>query len=96
MVIKQEIIEVLKNFMDPELGLDLYTLGLIYGIDFSEKKQTLKITMTFTTPMCPYGPQMVGELKSRFRALGIADPEIEVVFDPPWEPSPDVREMLGV
>lgn len=96
MVIKQEILEVLKNFQDPELGLDLYTLGLIYRIEFSEKMQTLKITMTFTTPMCPYGPQMLGELKSRFRALGIADPVIEVVFDPPWEPTPEVREMLGV
>ncbi|MEK9152340.1 MAG: metal-sulfur cluster assembly factor [Patescibacteria group bacterium] len=96
MVIKQEIIEVLKNFIDPELGLDVYTLGLIYGIDFDEKKQALTIKMTFTTPMCPYGPQMLGELKSRFRALGLEKPEIEVVFDPPWEPSQTVREMLGV
>jgi metal-sulfur cluster biosynthetic enzyme len=96
MVIKQEIIETLKNFQDPELGIDIYTLGLIYGIDFDEKAQDLKITMTFTSPMCPYGPQMVGELKGRFRALGIKDPRIDVVFDPPWEPSPEVREMLGV
>jgi metal-sulfur cluster biosynthetic enzyme len=96
MVIKQEIIEVLKNFEDPELGLDLYTLGLVYGIDFDEKAQTLTLTMTFTTPMCPYGPQMLGELQSRFKALGIADPKIIVTFDPPWQPSPEVREMLGV
>lgn len=96
MVIKQEIIEVLKNFQDPELGIEIYTLGLIYDVNLDEKAQTLKVKMTFTSPMCPYGPQMVGELKGRFHALGVEDPKIEVVFDPPWEPSPEVREMLGV
>lgn len=96
MVIKKEVEEVLKNTYDPELGIDLHTLGLIYGIDFNEKTQALKITMTFTTPLCPYGPQIVGELKSKFRALGLDEVAVEVVFDPPWEPSEDVRAMLGV
>ena len=96
MVIKDEIIEVLKNTLDPELGIDLWTLGLIYDVDMNEKAQKLYIKMTFTTPLCPYGPQMVGELKSRFRALGLDDVTIDVVFDPPWEPSKEVRTMLGV
>ena len=96
MVIKEEIIEVLKNVIDPELDIDLYTLGLIYKIDFDQDKQKLRIEMTFTTPLCPYGPQMVGDIKGRFRALGLDDVEVEVVFDPPWEPSDEVREMLGV
>lgn len=95
-VIKNEIIEILKNFIDPELGIDLWTLGLIYNVDFDEKAQDLSIKMTFTTPLCPYGPQMVGELKSRFRAIGLDKVKIEVVFDPPWEPTEEVREMLGV
>jgi metal-sulfur cluster biosynthetic enzyme len=96
MVIKKEIEEVLKNTYDPELGIDLHTLGLIYDVDFDEKKQSLYVKMTFTTPMCPYGPQIVGELKSRFRALGLDDVKVDVVFDPPWEPSPEIRAMLGV
>jgi metal-sulfur cluster biosynthetic enzyme len=96
MVIKQEIEEVLKNTMDPELGIDLWTLGLIYGIDFDEKAQKLKLKMTFTTPLCPYGPQIVGDIKGRFRALGLEDVVVDVVFDPPWEPSAEVRAMLGV
>jgi metal-sulfur cluster biosynthetic enzyme len=95
MVIKEEIEEVLKNTLDPELGVDLWTLGLIYEVAFSEKQQKLAIKMTFTTPLCPYGPQMLGELKSKFRALGLDDVKIEVVFDPPWEPSAEVRAMLG-
>ncbi len=96
MVIKDEVIEVLKNTLDPELGIDLYTLGLIYDVDMDEKNQKLVIKMTFTTPLCPYGPQMVGELKSKFRALGLDDVKVDVVFDPPWEPSEEVRAMLGV
>ncbi len=96
MVIKQEVEEVLKNTYDPELGIDLVTLGLIYNIDFDEKEQKLVITMTFTTPLCPYGPQIVGEIKSRFRSLGLEDVKVDVVFDPPWEPSSEVRAMLGV
>ncbi len=96
MVIESEIQEVLKNTYDPELGIDLYTLGLIYDVDFDEKRQKLAVKMTFTTPLCPYGPQMVGELKSKFRSLGLEDVAIDVVFDPPWEPSPEVRAMLGV
>lgn len=96
MVIKKEIDEVLKNTYDPELGIDLETLGLIYDVDFDEKEQKLYIKMTFTTPLCPYGPQMIGELKGKFRALGLDDVKIDVVFDPPWEPSKEVRAMLGV
>ncbi len=96
MVIKQDIIEILKNFQDPELGLDIYTLGLIYEIDFDEKKQELKLQMTFTSPMCPFGAQMVGQLKEKFKAIGIDKTEIEIVFNPPWAPSAEVREMLGV
>ena len=96
MVIKDEIIEVLKNTLDPELGIDLYTLGLIYDIDMDEKNQKLVLKMTFTTPLCPYGPQMVGDLRGKFRALGLDDVKIDVVFDPPWTPSEEVRAMLGV
>lgn len=95
-VMKDEIIEVLKNTQDPELGIDIWTLGLIYGVNFDEKAQTAEVTMTFTTPFCPYGPQLVGEIRSRIKALGIADPKVKVVFEPPWEPSKEVREMLGV
>jgi metal-sulfur cluster biosynthetic enzyme len=96
MVIEKEVKEVLKNTYDPELGIDLDTLGLIYDVDFDEKAQKLYIKMTFTTPLCPYGPQMIGEIKGKFRALGLDDVKFDVVFDPPWEPSPEVRAMLGV
>jgi len=96
MVTKEEVIEVLKNTIDPELGLDLYTLGLIYDVDMDEENQKLAITMTFTTPLCPFGPQIVDGMKSSFRSRGLDDVKINVVFDPPWKPSAEVRAMLGV
>lgn len=96
MVSKAEIEEVVRTTYDPELDIDLKTLGLIYGIDFDESAQSLKVTMTFTTPLCPYGGEMVEELVAKFKALGLTDVQIEVVFDPPWEPPAGIREMLGV
>jgi metal-sulfur cluster biosynthetic enzyme len=98
MVTRAEVEEVLRTTYDPDLDIDLQTLGLIYGVDFDEREQRLKITMTFTTPLCPYGGDMVAELKRRFRELGMVDESVrvEVVFTPPWEPPHDIREMLGV
>ena len=96
MVLKSEIIETLKTTYDPELGIDLYTLGLIYTIDFDQKKQKLHLTMTLTSPMCPFGPQILEMLQRKFKELGLKSPKISLVFDPPWEPSVEVRQMLGV
>lgn len=93
---KEKIVDVLKHVSDPELGVDVYTLGLIYGIDLSKDEEQLHVKMTFTTPLCPYGPQLVGEIKRSLLLLGLRVVDIEVVFDPPWEPTPELREMLGV
>jgi metal-sulfur cluster biosynthetic enzyme len=97
-VTRAEVEEVLRTTYDPDLDIDLQTLGLIYGYKLDEAAQTLKITMTFTTPLCPYGGDMVTELKRRFTELGMKEEaiEIEVTFTPPWEPPEGIREMLGV
>ncbi len=51
--------------------------------------------MTFTSPMCPFGPQLVDDIKGKVKALG-AEAEVEVTFEPRWEPSEELRDMLGV
>ena len=95
MLKKEQIIEELKKVVDPELGLDVYTLGLIYEIKIKGKKVDIK--MTLTSPMCPYGPQIIEEIKSR---VGSINKEIEVqpilVFDPPWKISDEIRSILGI
>lgn len=93
---KEKITEVFKHQIDPELGIDIWTLGLIYGFELSEDEEILNVRMTFTTPLCPFGPQLVGDLKRSLLALDLRVVDIEVTFDPPWTPSEELRAMLGV
>lgn len=99
MITKETLIEdVFKKYQDPELGIDVWTLGLIYNVEILEKEgkaNQVKILLTFTSPLCPYGPQMVAELQQQIKEKG-AEAEIEVTFDPPWQPSAELREMMGV
>jgi metal-sulfur cluster biosynthetic enzyme len=95
MISKDEIIEeVFKKYDDPEIGIDIWTLGLIY--DVTVENENVKVLLTFTSPMCPYGPQMVDDLKEIITNRGGKSVEVEVTFEPPWEPSEELREMLGV
>ncbi len=95
MKLKEKIIEVLKNINDPELHIDIWTLGLIYEV--KEENNRAFIKMTFTTPMCPYGPMLVETIKSKLNQIeGITKTEVEIVFEPPWKPSEELRETLGV
>ncbi len=100
MVTRETIIEVLKTIEDPELFIDIWFLGLIYNIDIKEApegKSLVKIEMTFTSPMCPAGPQMVHEIDDKVKKLeGVAAVDVSVTFVPPWEPSEEVKGMLGM
>ncbi len=91
----KKIIETMKNVQDPELGVDIWSLGLIYDI---HENNNLDIVMTFTSPMCPYGPQIVSELKSGLKEKGYKEDSINinVVFNPLWEPSEELKEALGM
>ncbi len=95
MITKEELIEeVFKKYVDPELGIDIWTLGLVYNVEIQEDK--VKILLTFTSPLCPYGPQMVEELKEMITNKRAKEVQIEVTFDPPWQPSEELKEMLGM
>ena len=91
---KEQAIEALKKVIDPELNLDIYTLGLIYDIEI--KDNLPKIKMTFTSPTCPYVPQLVADVESQLQQAGFDKPEMEYTFNPPWEPSEEVKMMLGL
>ena len=95
MITKEQLIEqVFKKYEDPELMIDVWTLGLIYEIKIEGDK--VQILLTFTSPMCPFGPQMVDELTSLIKKEGAAEVDIKVTFEPPWQPSEELREMMGV
>jgi metal-sulfur cluster biosynthetic enzyme len=91
---KKPIIEVLKTIKDPELDMDIWNLGLIYGIDVEEKD--VEVHMTFTSPTCPYGAMILDSVKTRIGKQGYNEPKIDLVFNPYWEPSEDLKEMLGI
>jgi metal-sulfur cluster biosynthetic enzyme len=96
MITKDQVIEVLKTVEDPELFIDIWFLGLVYNIDIDEQNKVV-IEMTFTSPMCPAGPQLVEEVTNKVAAIeGVASAEVKVVFRPPWQPSDDVKAMLGM
>lgn len=92
---KDEIVEVLKEIIDPDLFIDIYTLGLIYDVEVEDK--VCKVTMTFTSVACPAGPMLVDQVKTKTEALEeIDETKVEITFQPPWEPSEDLKAHLGL
>ena len=87
--LEEEIIKKLKTVYDPEFPLvDMYTLGLIYGVDLKEKNRICNITMTFTTPTCPLA-DMIMELVKNAVLDVISDWEVNIIvsFEPMRDPS---------
>ena len=89
---EQKVVEVLKNIKDPELGVDIYTLELIRGIKIEDKR--IVITMTLTSPACPYGPQIISDVERMVGRKTNKEVFVDVTFNPPWEPSIELREEL--
>ena len=95
-VTKDAIIEVLKTIEDPEIFLDIWFLGLIYSIEI-DQDSNVDIEMTFTTPLCPAGPQLRQEVIDKVGAIpGVSCVEVDITFDPPWQPSDEVKGMMGM
>lgn len=93
----------LKNVVDPEIGLDIVNLGLIYRIDILEDGKTVDIDMTLTTPACPAGPYIIEQARTQVFSLSdvyqeLEEVKINLVWVPFWNPSmmtEEAREELG-
>jgi FeS assembly SUF system protein len=82
----EAVIAALKEIYDPEIPVNIYDLGLIYGVEISPEHHA-KVIMTLTTPHCPVAESMPGEIELRVGAVpGIGNAEVELVWDPPWDP----------
>ena len=86
--IRDRAINVLKEIYDPEIPVNIYELGLIYGVDTDEEAGKIDVTMTLTTPMCPVADSMPGEIEEKLRAIeAVNDVSVDLVWDPPWDMS---------
>jgi FeS assembly SUF system protein len=95
----EDVIAALKDIFDPEIPVNIYDLGLIYGVDVDDNSGVV-VTMTLTTPHCPVAESMPGEVELRVGSVpGVRDAEVNLVWDPPWDPakmSDEARLELGM
>ncbi|HLD12507.1 MAG TPA: metal-sulfur cluster assembly factor [Candidatus Nanoarchaeia archaeon] len=95
MVTKDNVIDILKTVKDPEIWIDIWTIGLIRDITITKEKIT--ILMTLTTPQCPYGPQLMDDIKQALtQGTKIKTIDLQLTFNPPWKPPEELRKILGV
>ncbi|MBK6707113.1 MAG: SUF system Fe-S cluster assembly protein [Sphingomonadales bacterium] len=96
--LQEAVIDALKEIYDPEIPVNIYDLGLIYGVEINDGHAL--VTMTLTTPHCPVAESMPGEVELRVGAVpGIGDAEVNLVWDPPWGPdkmTDEARLELGM
>lgn len=94
----EAVVDALKEIYDPEIPVNIYDLGLIYGVDVDEGHVT--VSMTLTTPNCPVAESMPAEVELRVGAVpGVGVAEVNLVWDPPWDPakmSDEARLELGM
>ncbi len=99
-LVNEELVrERLKDVMDPELQLSIMELGLVYDVDVADAK--VKVTYTLTSPACPLGPVIEGQIQSAVMDIpGVKEVDTEMTMTPPWDPrihaSDDVKMQLGI
>ena len=84
--IKEKAIATLKTCYDPEIPVDIYELGLIYGVEVSESN-VVTVSMTLTSPHCPVAESLPMEVQQKLVMIeGVADVKVDITWDPPWTP----------
>ncbi len=82
-----EIVGALKTVYDPEIPADIYELGLIYKVDIDDDRM-VRIDMTLTTPNCPSAAELPSQVENAVAGVpGVREAKVNIVWDPPWEPS---------
>ncbi len=98
MVTEESVYEAIKEIIDPEIGINIVDMGLIYEVDIDDT--TVDITMTLTSPGCPAGGQIVNGTQHVTQQLdGVEEVNVQVVWTPRWTPelmSEEARDELGI
>jgi FeS assembly SUF system protein len=86
-IMEAQVQDALRSCYDPEIPVNIYELGLIYDVQ-ADEAGVVGIKMTLTSPHCPAAQSLPAEIEGKVRALpGVTDVKIDVVWDPPWDPS---------
>lgn len=101
MITKEQVLEALKPIVDPEIGISIVDLGLIYNVSFQEDHKKILIEMTLTSPMCPAGPELMSAVHTKAANIpGVEDAEVKLVWSPKWDPktmaSDEAKDQLGI
>ena len=96
----EDVHEALREVIDPELGLDIVSLGLVYRVTVDQDGDAV-VSMTLTTPYCPMGPMLESQVHAATQFLpGIRDVKVDLIWDPPWDPhtmaSDEAKLELGL
>lgn len=98
-MLEEVIIEVIKTCYDPEIPVDIYSMGLIYGIKIDDTFN-VDVEMTLTSPNCPVAESLPAEVEAKIQGIkDVNKAKIEIVFEPPWQMdmmSEDARLELGM
>ncbi len=94
---REEVVDALRVVEDPELGMDIVELGLLYDVDVQGAK--VRVEYTLTSLGCPVGPMIEEQIRETVASMdGVAEVESELTWDPPWSPermSDDAKFILG-
>jgi metal-sulfur cluster biosynthetic enzyme len=101
MLTTKEVLDALRPITDPEIDLSIVELGLVYGVAIEEEGKVVKVEMTLTSPMCPYGPQILQAANTALSQVpGVESASIQLVWTPRWDPrehaSEDAKAVLGI
>ena len=88
MTTQSQILEALAEVDDPELGVNIVDLGLIYGVDLDDDKGQVHVDLTLTSPGCPLGPEIIRNIKRELRGLDdILAVDVDLIWNPLWHPT---------
>ncbi|RKX52421.1 MAG: aromatic ring hydroxylase [Thermotoga sp.] len=93
------VYEKLNSVVDPEIGIDIVSLGLVYDVKVDDNND-ISVKMTMTVPGCPLAGMIVADAQNVLEEMkGVSEVKVELVWDPPWSPDmikPDIKKKLGI
>ena len=98
MITQENVLDALRDCYDPEIPVNIVDLGLVYGVEVTDDK--VAVTMTLTAPGCGMGTMIAEDAKQKIMAIdGVGDATVDLVWDPPWNPSmiaEEAKQRLGI